>query len=109
MFKGFRYDPIEDKRFVIFRDKFQMLTNEEKNVIDMVLNTFGVYSGKTLEKITHQEAPWADAYDGDNVSGYTNEPITKDAIKDYFMNISRAYDLKTEEGIKKYIKRQLKS
>lgn len=30
------------KRFVIFRDRFQMLTGEEKEVIDMVLNSFGI-------------------------------------------------------------------
>jgi uncharacterized phage-associated protein len=107
MFKGFKYNPIEDKRFVIFRDRFQMLTDEEKKVIDMVLNSFGMYSGKTLERITHKEAPWADAYDDDNVCGYTNEPITKDAIRDYFKSVSHEFDLKSEEGLKKYIQKQL--
>ena len=107
MFKGFKYNPIEDKRFVIFKDRFQMLTDEEKEVIDMVLNSFGMYSGKTLERITHKESPWADAYDGDNVCGYTNEPITKGAIREYFKSISQDFDLKSEEGLKKYIQSQL--
>lgn len=107
MFKSFKYNPIEDKRFVIFRDRFQKLSDEEKEVIDMVINSFGMYSGKTLERITHKEAPWADAYDGDNVCGYTNEPITKDSIRDYFKSISKEYDLKTEEGLKEYIQKQL--
>lgn len=107
MFKGFKYNPIEDKRFVIFRDRFQMLTDEEKEVIDMVLNSFGMYSGKTLERITHRESPWIDAYDGDIVCGYTNEPITKEAIRDYFKSISKEFDLKSEEGLKKYIQKQL--
>ncbi len=107
MFKGFKYNPIEDKRFVIFRDRFQMLTDEEKKVIDMVLNSFGMYSGKTLEGITHKEAPWADAYNDDIVYGYTNEPITKEAIRDYFKSISQDFDLKSEDGLKKYIRKQL--
>ncbi|MCR4696365.1 MAG: DUF4065 domain-containing protein [Lachnospiraceae bacterium] len=107
MFKGFKYNPIEDKRFVIFRDRFQMLTDEEKKVIDMVLNSFGMYSGKTLEKIAHKEAPWVDAFDDNNVCGYTNQPITKEAIRDYFELISKDYDLKSEEGLRKYIKKQL--
>ena len=106
MFKGFKYNPIEDKRFIIFRDRFQMLTDEEKEIIDMVLNTFGMYSGKTLERITHNESPWADVYD-DNVCGYTNEPITKEAIRGYFELISQDFDLKTEDGLKKYIHKQL--
>ncbi len=107
MFKGFKYNPIEDKRFVIFRDRFQLLTDEEKNVIDMVLNSFGMYSGKTLEGIAHKEAPWAEAFDDNNVCGYTNEPITKEAIRDYFKSISNKFDLTTEDGLKKYIKEQL--
>ena len=107
MFKGFKYNPIEDKRFVIFRDRFQLLTDEEKNVIDMVLNSFGMYSGKTLEGIAHKEAPWAEAFDDNNVCGYTNEPITKEAIRDYFKSISNKFDLTTEDGLKKYIEEQL--
>lgn len=107
MFKGFKYNPIEDKRFVIFRDRFQMLTDEEKEVIDMVLNSFGMYSGKTLEWITHKESPWADAFDGDNVYGYTNEPITKETIREYFNSVSKDFDLKSEEGLRKYIQKQL--
>ena len=48
-----------------------------------------------------------DAYDGDIVCGYTNEPITKEAIRDYFKSISKEFDLKSEEGLKKYIQKQL--
>ena len=107
MFKGFKYSPIDDKRFVIFKNKIQLLTNEEKEVIDMVVNSFGMYSGKTLEYLTHKEAPWDDAFDGDCVCGYTNEPITKEAIRDYFKSISQEYDLKSEEGLRKYIQKQL--
>ncbi len=107
IFKSFKYDPIDDKRFIIFRDRFQKLTDDEKEVIDIVLNSFGMYSSKTLERITHKEAPWADAYEGGNGWGYTNEPITKEAIRDYFKSISQEFDLKSEEGLNKYIQKQL--
>ena len=107
MFKGFKYNPIDDKRFVIFRDRFQMLTDEEKDVIDIVLNSFGMYSGKTLERITHKEDPWCNAYDDNNIGRYTNEVITKDSIRCYFKSISREFNLQSEEGLKKYIERQL--
>lgn len=107
MFKSFKYNPIEDKRFIIFKDRFQKLSDEEREVIDMVINSFGMYSGKTLERITHNEAPWADAYDDDNVYGYTNEPIANDAIKNYFKTVSLKFDLKTEEGLKEYIQKKL--
>ncbi len=107
MFKGFKYSPIEDKRFVIFREKFNMLTDEEKEVIDMVINSFGMYSGKTLEGLTHNEAPWKNAFAGEGSYVYSNEIITKAAIKNYFDSISHEYDLKSEEGLKKYIQSRL--
>lgn len=109
MFKSFKYNPIEDKRFIIFKDRFQKLTEEEKRVIDNVVNSFGMYSGKTLEEITHKEAPWADVYNGDNICGYTNELITKDAMMKYFKNVAEKYDLNSEEELKRYILSQLES
>lgn len=107
MFKGFKYNPIDDKRFVIFKDKCKMLTEGERKIIDMVINTFGMYSGKTLATLTHREAPWADVYCGDIVCGYTNEPITKEAIMSYFSEVSKDFNLTSEDEIKRYIDRQL--
>ena len=82
---------------------FIMMVNFTKKQI----NYFGMYSGKTIERITYKEAQWADAYDGDNVRGYTDEIIENDAIRDYFKEVSKEFDLKTEEGLRKYIKKQL--
>ena len=56
---------------------------------------------------THKEAPWVDAYDGDNVCGYTNEPITKEAIRDYFKSVYQDFDLRSEDGLKQYIEQKL--
>ena len=33
-------------------------------MIDLVVNTFGMYGGKVLEKITHNEDPWMEARKG---------------------------------------------
>lgn len=107
MFKGFKYSPIEDKRFTIVKNRFHNLTDEERAVIDPVLNSFGMYSGKALEFITHKEAPWRDAYNDECTYGYANETITNQAIADYFRGISRMYNIKTEEGLKQYIQSQL--
>ena len=40
------------------------LTEEEKKVIDLAVNTFGMYGGKVLERITHNEDPWMEARKG---------------------------------------------
>ena len=41
-----------------------MLTDEEKRIIELVANTFGMYGGKVLERITHNEEPWKNARKG---------------------------------------------
>ena len=61
LFKDFKYNPIEDDRFAIFKNRFEELSEQEKAVIDLVINTFGKYSGKVLEDITHEESPWKNA------------------------------------------------
>jgi hypothetical protein len=35
----------------------ESLKDNEKKVIEVVVNTVGIYSGKVLEKITHNESP----------------------------------------------------
>ena len=44
LFKDFKYNPIDDNRFAIFRDRFEELDEQERKVIDLVINTFGKYS-----------------------------------------------------------------
>lgn len=107
MFKNFKYNPIDDKRFVVFKNRFQELTDNEKRVIDLVIDTFGMYSGKALEKITHQERPWKMTREGYLPTELSNVIIEKEEIKKYFEDIAMEYDLKTIEGINRYIHKQL--
>lgn len=51
-FKEFGYEPI-DKDF----DESK-LDSELKKIIDEVIKSFGVYSGKVLSSFTHNETPW---------------------------------------------------
>ena len=62
------------------------LTDDEKRVIDLVVNTFGMYGGKVLEKITHNEKPWMEARKGYEDSIPSSELLPKDRImkSDYF-------------------------
>ncbi len=103
MFRDFKYNPIEDARFAIFEAAEYKLDDEERRVIDLVVNTFGEYSGKTLERITHEEDPWKLARKGlaDDIS--SNEPISMDSIKMYYTEKNAEYDFSTEEGLKNYI------
>ena len=64
LFRDFKYNPIDDARFALLEGAVDVMTEEEKNVIDLVVNTFGMYGGKVLERITHNEEPWKEARKG---------------------------------------------
>ncbi|MBO5094188.1 MAG: DUF4065 domain-containing protein [Lachnospiraceae bacterium] len=103
LFRDFKYNPIDDARFAVFEGTVDALTEEERKVIDMVVNTFGIYSGKVLEKITHNEEPWKIARKGyaDNIP--SNELISKESMKTYYEKVNREYGIDSEEGIRQYI------
>ncbi|HAF26353.1 MAG TPA: hypothetical protein DCG85_03445 [Lachnospiraceae bacterium] len=103
LFRDFKYNPIEDARFAILEGDEDALTDEEKRVIDLVLNTFGMYGGKTLERITHNEKPWKEARKGygDNVA--SNELLPKERIMVYYKEIDEKYGINTESGLNEYI------
>jgi len=107
MFKSFAYSPIDDKRFVVLKEKFHELGADEKEIIDLVINTFGTYSGKTLESITHKEAPWFNAYVEKCEIDYFNEVITKESIKEYFDDMAKVYNFNTEDGVNQYIQNKI--
>lgn len=103
MFRDFKYNPIEDARFAIFDGTEDELTDEERKVINLVVNTFGEYGGKVLERITHEETPWKLARRGYADDIPSNEFISKENIKAYYTEKNGKYDFSTEEGLKKYI------
>jgi len=101
LFKSFKYSPIDDDRFIILNNSKDALSDREKQIIDLVSATFGAYSGKTLETITHSEDPWKNTP--------LNSIIKKSLIKKYYKSVNQKYDLATESGTNKYIKSKLKS
>ena len=103
MFSSFRYDPIDDPRFELLKGRSTSLDEKEREVIDLVVNTFGMYGGKTLEKITHKEEPWIIARKGYDDDIPSQEILSKESIKEYFVSVNEKYCISTEEGLKKYI------
>ena len=103
MFRNFKFNPIEDARFAIFECAEDVLTEKEHHTIDLVVNTFGEYSGKVLERITHEETPWKLARRGYADGIPANEQISMESIKSYYTEKSAEYDFSTEKGLKKYI------
>ena len=103
LFRDFKYNPIDDARFALLEGAADALTDEEKRVIDLVVNTFGMYGGKVLEKITHNEAPCMEARKGYGDSIPSNELLPKERIMEYYILINQKYGIDTEDGLRTYI------
>ena len=103
LFRDFKYNPIDDDRFVPLKESALPLTPEAKEVVDRVLDTFGMYSGKVLESITHKETPWLDARKGFLPEETSHAEISLDAMKAYFKKVDEKYNIRTEDGLRKYI------
>ena len=102
------YDkPLFDAPFVPLKESALPLTPEAKGVVDRVLDTFGMYSGKVLESITHKETPWLDARKGFLPDETSHAEISLDAMKSYFKKVDEKYNIRTEDGLRKYIGKML--
>lgn len=60
-----------------------------------------------MEQITHGESPWMDARKNCLPGEQSNEVISKEAIKEYFSEVARNYEIDSVDGIKKYISSRL--
>lgn len=107
LFRDFKYNPIDDARFALLEGMKDTLAEDEKLVIDLVANTFGMYGGKVLEKITHNEEPWMEARKGYGDSIPSSELLPKEHIMRYYLAVNRKYGIDTEDGLRTYIRDML--
>ena len=103
LFRDFKYNPIDDARFALLEGIANTLTEDEKKVIDLVVNTFGMYSGKILERITHNEDPWKNARKGYGDSIPSSELLPKKSIMRYYAGVNEKYGIDSEDGLRHYI------
>ncbi len=109
LFRDFKYNPIDDARFALLKGTADALTDDEKKVINLVVNTFGMYGGKVLERITHNEAPWKEARKGYGDSIPSSELLPKERIMRYYIAINQKYGIDTEDGLQAYIHDMLRN
>ena len=108
LFRDFKYNPIDDVRFGLLKGTDDVLTEEERDVIDRVVNTFGIYGGKVLERITHNEGPWKSARKGYGDQVPSSELVSKDSIQKYYESVNEVYGVGSEEGVREYIRHMLR-
>lgn len=107
LFRDFKYNPIDDVRFGLLKGTDDVLTEEERDVIDRVVNTFGIYGGKVLERITHNEEPWKSVRKGYGDQVPSSELVSKDSIRKYYERVNEVYGVGSEEGVREYIRHML--
>lgn len=72
----FDKDDIWESKRVEFNDNIE---EDDKKLIDTVVDKFSDYSATDLVSLTHRQSPWIDAY-----NPHQNNEITVDAIRKYF-------------------------
>lgn len=81
-----------------------ILDEDKKELLDVIVKCFGYYNGKALEKMTHYESPWIKARRGIPVDEKSNNIIDKKDIEEYFNKVKDKYDMLNLLEIKKYSK-----
>ena len=81
----------------------ELLTEEERNIVDYVINTFGIYSAWFLKDLTHHEEPWIAARKGLSEDDASRNQMDENIIKKYFGKINERYNLKIATGVEAYI------
>ena len=104
-YKKFGYKPIDNGIKSTHGVMLSRVSESELKAIDMVINTFGLYSPKTLELISHGQNPWLEKRVGYDENDASSEPIDEDSLKQYFLE-NKLY---SEENINNYISRMIKS
>ncbi|MBQ2835771.1 MAG: DUF4065 domain-containing protein [Clostridia bacterium] len=83
-------------------DVSDIIDDEKKKLLDVIIKCFGYYNGKALEKMSHYETPWMNARNGLRVNENSNNVIEKDDIEEYFYRVKEKYDMLNILEIKKY-------
>jgi len=62
-------------------------TDEQLDFLDEIWDVYGIYDGKYLERLTHQEKPWQEAREGYGPTERCNEIISKGTMKNYYRSM----------------------
>lgn len=98
-YKKYGYKPIDNGIYSSHGCMLSKLSEEEIVAIDMVINTFGLYSPKTLEMISHAQTPWIEKREGYKDDEPGQDVIDEESIRNYYI----AHELNSEENIMQYI------
>ena len=81
----------------------ELYSEEERKIIDYVLNTFGIYNVWFLKDLTHMEDPWICARNGIDENDSSRNVMDDQLIKEYFKKVNERYNLTTPDGVNAYV------
>lgn len=64
-----------------------LLNEEQKETIDLVLKNYGSFTGQQLSRQTHSEAPWKEAREGIEPMEQSTRVIDKSSIAWYYSSL----------------------
>lgn len=97
-YKDYHFDSIAKN------DRFDTsgFTSGEKAVYDSVINNICCYSGKVLERFTHNESPWLVTRGELPITEPSSRIIEKSLIGDYFNTVKMKYNMLNPGDIREY-------
>ena len=78
--KGFQAITYED----IITEPSKELTKEQTDILNEVYDTYGPLTARQLEDMTHDETPWQEAYNHQEL--YHKTPISRDTMDSFYRN-----------------------
>ena len=97
-YRDYRFDPIE--KTTTFDTS--VFSASEKAICDSVINSICCYSGRILERFTHNEAPWLTTRGDIPDSAPSDRIIEKSVIGAYFDAVKAKYNMVNPRDIKDY-------
>lgn len=98
-YKKYGYKPIDNGVSSSHGCMLSRLSDSEMKSIDLVICTFGLYSPKTLEMISHTQTPWLEKRIGCKDDEASHKVIDEASIKDFYIK----HALNSEDKIIRYI------
>ena len=102
-YKHYGCNVIEFNECYELRNISEIICDKEIKLLDCVINIFGRYRAKILEKMTHDESPWIYARKGLPESVPSNAKVEFELIEDYFNMIKKKYDMEEVNDIERYV------
>ncbi|MCR5824930.1 MAG: DUF4065 domain-containing protein [Oscillospiraceae bacterium] len=97
-YRDYRFDPIEPSGDF----DASVFSSGEKAMIDSIVNSICCYSGKILERFTHNETPWIVTRGDLPVTAPSDRIIEKKLIGEYFDMVKAKYNMVNPVDIREY-------